>query len=87
MNDNPNNDAKKTFQVWGEQEGKPGSLRSLGFLNVDNKTQQRWALKTNDAAAFKNINSLFVTVEPQGGAKTPSGQRLLFAYLGEANHP
>jgi len=87
LNDTPKNDAKKTFQVWGEQEGKPGSLRSLGFLNVDNKTQQRWALKTNDAAAFKNINSLFVTVEPQGGAKTPSGQRLLFAYLGEANHP
>jgi hypothetical protein len=79
--------AKKTFQVWGQQEGNAGSLRSLGFLNVDNKTQQRWVLKTNDAAAFKEINSLFVTVEPQGGAKTPNGQRLLFAYLGEANHP
>jgi hypothetical protein len=56
-------------------------------LNVDNKAQQRWVLKTNDASAFKEINSLFVTVEPQGGAKTPHGQRLLFAYLGEANHP
>jgi hypothetical protein len=87
LNDPAKNGAKKTFQVWGQQEGKAGSLRSLGFLNVDNKTQQRWVLKTNDAAAFKQINSLFVTVEPQGGAKTPNGQRLLFAYLGEANHP
>jgi hypothetical protein len=87
LNDPAKNGAKKTFQVWGQQEGKAGSLRSLGFLNVDNKTQQRWVLKTNDAAAFKQINSLFVTVEPQGGAKTPSGRRLLFAYLGEANHP
>jgi len=87
LNDPAKNGAKKTFQVWGQQEGKSGSLRSLGFLNVDNKTQQRWVLKTNDAAAFKEINSLFVTVEPQGGAKTPSGQRLLFAFLGEANHP
>jgi len=87
LNDLAKNGAKKTFQVWGQQEGKAGALRSLGFLNVDNKAQQRWVLKTNDVAAFKEINSLFVTVEPQGGATTPSGQRLLFAYLGEANHP
>jgi hypothetical protein len=87
LSDPAKNGAKKTFQVWGQQEGKAGSLRSLGFLNVDSKSQGRWALKTNNAAAFKEINSLFVTVEPQGGAKTPSGQRLLFAYLGEANHP
>jgi hypothetical protein len=87
LNDPAKNGAKKTFQVWGQREGKAGTLRSLGFLNVDGKSQGRWALKTNDAASFKEINSLFVTVEPQGGAKTPSGQRLLFAYLGEANHP
>jgi hypothetical protein len=62
-------------------------LRSLGFLNVDSKTQQRWVLKTNDAATFREINSLFVTVEPRGGAKTPGDQRMLFAYLGEPNHP
>jgi hypothetical protein len=54
---------------------------------VDSKTQQRWVLKTNDAAAFREINSLFVTVEPRGGAKTPNDQRMLFAYLGEPNHP
>jgi len=87
LNDPKGNGSKKTYQVWGQTEGRAGSVRSLGFLNVDNKTQQRWVLKSNDAATFKEINSLFVTVEPQGGAKTPSGQRLLFAYLGEANHP
>jgi anti-sigma factor RsiW len=87
LNDPARNGAKKTYQVWGQTEGRAGSVRSLGFLNVDNKTQQRWVLKTNDAATFKEVNSLFVTVEPQGGGKTPSGQRLLFAYLGEANHP
>ena len=87
LNDPTKSVSKKTYQVWGQQEGNAGSLHSLGFLNVDNKTQQRWVLKTNNAATFKEINSLFVTVEPQGGAKTPSGQRLLFAYLGEANHP
>jgi hypothetical protein len=87
LNDPARNGSKKTYQVWGQTEGRAGSLRSLGFLNIDNKAQQRWVLKSNDAATFKEINSLFVTVEPQGGAKTPSDQRLLFAYLGEANHP
>jgi hypothetical protein len=87
LNDPARNGSKKTYQVWGQTEGKAGSLRSLGLLNADSKAQQRWVLKSNDTAAFKEINSIFVTVEPQGGATTPSGQRLLFAYLGEANHP
>jgi hypothetical protein len=87
LNNPAKNGSKKTYQVWGEKDGRPSSLRSLGFLNVDSKTQQRWVLKTNDAAAFREINSLFVTVEPRGGAKTPSDQRMLFAYLGEPNHP
>jgi len=87
LNESITNGSKKTYQVWGQTEGRSGSLRSLGFLKVDNKTQQRWVLRSNNTATFKEINSLFVTVEPQGGAKTPSGQRLLYAYLGEANHP
>jgi hypothetical protein len=79
--------AKQTFQVWGQQEGKTSSLRSLGFLYVDDKVQRRWALKADDPATVKEIDTVFVTVEPEGGAKKPSNQRLLYAYLGEANHP
>jgi hypothetical protein len=87
LNDAKKVDAKQTFQVWGQQEGKANSVRSLGFLYVDDKAQRRWALKTNDPAAMKEIDSVFVTVEPPGGARKPGGQRLLYAYLGEANHP
>jgi hypothetical protein len=87
LNDARKIDAKQTFQVWGQQEGKASSQRSLGFLYVDDKSQRRWALKTDDPAAVKEIDSVFVTVEPQGGAKKPTGQRLLYAYLGDANHP
>jgi hypothetical protein len=87
LNDAKKNDAKQTFQVWGQQEGKKDSLRSIGFLYVDDKTQRRWALKTEDPAAIKEIDSVFVTVEPAGGAQKPSGQRLLYANLGDANHP
>jgi hypothetical protein len=87
LTDAKKTNAKQTFQVWGQQEGKASSLRSLGFLYVDDKTQRRWALKTDDPAAVKEIDSVFVTVEPAGGAKKPGSQRLLYAYLGEANHP
>jgi hypothetical protein len=87
LNSDPKSDGKKTYEVWAQQDGKAGSFRSLGFLKADNMMQGRWALKSADPAVLKQISSIFVTVEPQGGAKTPSGQRLLFAHIGEANHP
>ena len=80
-------DAKHTFQVWGQEEGKTGSVRSLGFLYADDKAKRRWALKVEDPRLVSEIDSVFVTVEPVGGGKKPSGQRMMYAYLGEANHP
>jgi len=80
-------DAKHTFQVWGQEEGKTGSVRSLGFLYADDKAKRRWALKVEDPRLVSEIDSVFVTIEPMGGAKKPSGQRMMYAYLGEANHP
>ena len=79
--------AKHTFQVWGQQEGSTGPARSLGFLISDDKTQKRWALKVSDAQLLKEVDSVFVTLEPAAGGKQPSGQKMLYAYLGEANHP
>jgi hypothetical protein len=79
--------ANHTFQVWGQQEGGSGRARSLGFLISDDKTQKRWALKVSDAQLLKEIDSVFVTLEPAAGGKQPSGQKMLYAYLGEANHP
>lgn len=37
---------------------------------------------------LSQIDAVFVTVEPNGGSHTPSGQPLLFTYLKvEPNHP
>ncbi len=80
-------DAKHTFQVWGQEEGKTGSVRSLGFLYADDKAKRRWALKVEDPRLVSEIDSVFVTVEPVGGGRKPSGQRMMYAYLGDANHP
>lgn len=78
--------AKRGFQVWAAlQTGD--SARSLGFLRVDAKGQGRWVLKVENPELVKGINSVFITVEPTVGSKQPSGQKMLYAYLGVANHP
>lgn len=78
--------AKRSFQVWAVPEASRNSARSLGFLHVDAKAQGRWVLRVDNPELVKEINSVFVTVEPAGGTQ-PSGQKMLYAYLGEANHP
>lgn len=79
--------AKHSFQVWATPEANRNSARSLGFLRVDAKGQGRWVLKVDNPDLVKKIGSVFVTVEPAAGGKKPSGQKMLSAYLGEANHP
>jgi hypothetical protein len=79
--------AKRSFQVWAVPEASKNSSRSLGFLRVDAKAQGRWVLKVENPELVKELNSVFVTVEPAAGGKQPSGQKMLYAYLGVANHP
>jgi hypothetical protein len=78
--------AKRGFQVWATA-GSKNSPRSLGFFHVDTKAPGRWVLKVNNPELLKEISSVFVTVEPSAGGKQPDGQKMLYAYLGEANHP
>lgn len=82
------NPAKVSFQAWGQLEGRQTVPRNLGVFYVDDHAQKRWVLKINDPGKLVAINSVFVTVEPLGGADRPTGKRLLYAYLGtQANHP
>lgn len=78
---------KHSFQAWGQRAGG-GSAVSLGILYVDNAEQRRWALKFDDPEVLHHINSVFVTIEPFGGGKRPTGAKLLYAYLtNKPNHP
>ncbi|MGA7796820.1 MAG: hypothetical protein WCA19_27645, partial [Candidatus Acidiferrales bacterium] len=82
------NPAKVSFQAWGQLEGRQAVAKSLGVFYVDDHAQKRWVLKVNDPEKLIAINSVFVTVEPLGGADRPTGKKLLYAYLGtQANHP
>lgn len=78
---------KRSFQVWAMADGGKNPARSLGFLRVDAKAAGRWVLRVENPELVKAINSVFVTVEPAAGGKQPSGQKMLYAYLGEPNHP
>jgi hypothetical protein len=79
--------AKSSFQVWAVPEGSMSSSRSLGVLRQDAKAQGRWVLNVENPELVKDINSVFVTIEPLVGGKQPTGQKMLYAYLGQANHP
>ena len=80
-------DTKHGFQVWAVADSGKNSSRSLGFLHADAKAPGRWVLKVDSPELVKQINAVFVTAEPAAGKKEPSGQKMLYAYLGEANHP
>jgi len=79
--------ARRSFQVWAAPQKGQNSARSLGFLRMDAKAQGRWVLKVENPELVKEIGSVFVTAEPAAGGKQPDGQKMLYAYLGEANHP
>lgn len=60
----------------------------LGILYLDSSTNKRWVLKFDDPKTLAKIDGVFVTIEPTGGSRKPSGKPVLFAYLKvEPNHP
>jgi hypothetical protein len=87
LNDESIVSTKRNFELWAIPESGKNSPRSLGFLHADAKGQGRWVLKVENPELVKEINSVFVTAESAAGGKQPSGQKMLYAYLGEANHP
>ena len=77
-----------SFQAWGQRTDGGKSAVNLGIFFVDDQKQSRWALKVEDPDLLKTIDSVFVTVEPSGGTKKPSGKKLMYAYLhNPINHP
>ena len=84
---NGTSNAKRNFEVWAVPEAGENAPRSLGFLRMDAKAQGRWVLKVESPELVKQIGSVFVTVQSATDSKQPSGQKMLYAYLGDANHP
>jgi hypothetical protein len=81
--------AKYSFEAWGQRQADPQSAKSLGILYSDDKGDKRWVLKVDNPDQLREIDSVFVTLEPHGASSDkPTGQKLLFAFLGsKPNHP
>jgi len=80
--------AKHSFQAWGQISGSSTSAVNLGIFYVDDPAQKRWMLRFDNPAVLDKISAVLVTIEPHGGTSRPTGQKLMYAYLGhEPNHP
>jgi len=80
-----------TFQVWGKKDSELNAEShpmNLGILYEDSESNRRWVLRTDDSKQLSEIDAVFVTVEPHGGSRKPTGKPFLYALLRkEANHP
>jgi anti-sigma-K factor RskA len=76
------------FQAWGLRGSDRASYVNMGMFYIDNEANRRWILKFEDPDTLAQINAVFVTMEPKGGSRKPSGKQLLFASLRTVpNHP
>jgi hypothetical protein len=88
LEDNPELKSADTFQAWGRSDADKGKPLNLGIFFMDSESNRRWVLRFDDAKKVKQIDAVFVTVEPHGGSRTPTGKPFLYALLRkEANHP
>ncbi len=77
-----------TFQVWGRRGPDREQPFPLGIFYEDNASKKRWVLKLDDPKLLAQIDAVFVTIEPNGGSRKPSGKPLLYTYLRvDPNHP
>src|ERR1039458_3042921 len=81
--------ANLQYQVWAKKEGPNRPVRRLGIFYSDDKAQNRWVFKCDDAKVVKEIDSVFVTLgRPNSDSTRPEGSPWMFAYLhGAPNHP
>jgi myosin heavy subunit len=77
-----------TFQAWGRRGPEDKHPLSMGVLSMDNAANRRWVLRFDDPKVLNQIDAVFVTMEPKGGGRKPTGKQLLFASLRTPpNHP
>jgi hypothetical protein len=86
--DQPEFRSASAFQAWGNRGHNRENALNLGLLYLDNAQNRRWALKLDDPETLKQIDAIFITLEPKGGSAKPTGKSVLFASLRlPPNHP
>lgn len=84
-----NHDTRLAFHVWGGVLGDQKRVKNLGIFRNEDNAAGRWVLSFDDPHVLAQINTVFVTAEPEkNNSSEPKGKRILFAFLGDqANHP
>jgi len=84
-------DGKFVYAAWGSNSNKPHEQKPLrlGIFYSDDQSQHRWVMKFEDPKVLQEIDTVFVTLEPEGRTfNSPSGKPILDAYFGTPpNHP
>ncbi|MGH9644018.1 MAG: hypothetical protein ACRD3Q_16545 [Terriglobales bacterium] len=81
-------DVRLAFKVWGERAGVGTVNYSLGSLRSDDHSQRRWVLTCDDPKVLARIDAVYITAEKSDAkAAEPHGRKLMYAFLGNANHP
>lgn len=89
LDQQPGTREASVFQAWGHSDSSSKSAVSLGIFYLDNETNHRWIVKTDNAELLSKLDAVFVTVEKNGNSKKPTGKPFLYTYLrkGAPNHP
>lgn len=76
------------FRVWGEQAGVKSVSINLGTMHSDDPAQSRWVLRCNEPKVLAKINAIYITADPHSHPTSDShGPKMMYAFLGSANHP
>lgn len=74
------------FRVWGETAGTRTPSYQLGVMRKETNGQGRWVLSFNDPKVLNRINAVYVSTDPLALAPE-NPHRVMYAFLGSANHP
>jgi hypothetical protein len=86
--DLPDKNKKVEFRVWGEQAGVKSVSINLGAMRNDSAGQSRWVLTCNEPKLLGKINAIYITSNISSRhSSDPHSPRMMYAFLGSANHP
>lgn len=83
-----NKNKKVEFRVWGEQAGVKSVSINLGAMRNDGAGQSRWVLTCNEPKLLGKINAIYITPDISSRpSPDPHAPKMMYAFLGSANHP
>jgi hypothetical protein len=81
----PKNAKNFSFQLWGEGGGSEPVAYKLGMMHPDAGGHARWVVSCDNPKMLSQLRAVYIA--PVSPRSNPPEQKLMYAYLGHANHP